>query len=363
MRFAGKARGGAAAALAVAIAVLAAGCTGGTPGSGVSPAHPAVAILGAGTKAASTVPAVFAVSFEPARPGRGLGDRLALLSSRTGVRLRWLTPSLDRATDQVLSVRDGWVYFVRSPLDIGGRPSGSPGPAIWRVRVSGGRAQLVQAGASGYAVSPDGRVIAYVTSADHGDVVEVVTRNLATGRRNTISLAARPDPAANNWPPEISGLTWAPDDVHLAVQFQPTAAISSVLAFGAFTATAIGDARTPPAPCPAASRDQCEESDPAYLASGALTYLVQRQSGSGDARVSLVAWQAGHTATLLSLPAGTPVQSYAMTGQGQPIWASGPAQATGPQTIWHWSGGAPAKITRLPPLGASPYYEVGAIAW
>ncbi len=358
MRFAWKGRGGAATALAVAIAALAAGCAGGAPGAGVSSAHPVAAISGAGTGAAGPVPPVFVVSLEPARPGRGLGDRLALLSSRTGDRLRWLTSPPDRATDQVLGVRDGWVYFVRSPLDV--RPSG---PAIWRVRVSGGRPQLVQAGASDYAVSPDGRAVAYVTSADHGNLVEVVARNLATGRRNTIRMTARPDPAADNWPPEISGLTWAPDDVHLAVQFQLTAAISSVLTFGAFTATAIGDARTPPPPCPAASRDQCEESDPAYLASGALTYLVQRQSGRGTARVSVVAWQAGGTATLLSFPAGPAGQSYAMTGQGQAIWASGPARPTGPQTIWRWSGGAPAKIISLPPLGASPYYLVGAVVW
>ena len=41
-------------------------------------------------------------------------------------------------------MRDGWVYFVRSPIDL---PPGSvsPGPAIWRVRVTGGEAQLVQA--------------------------------------------------------------------------------------------------------------------------------------------------------------------------------------------------------------------------
>ena len=52
-----------------------------------------------------------------------------------------------------------------------------------------------------------------------------------------------------------------------------------------------------------------------------------------------------------------------MTGQGQAIWASSPARPEGPQLIWHWSGGAPAKITSLPPPGASPYYGVGAVAW
>jgi hypothetical protein len=53
--------------------------------------------------------------------------------------------------------------------------------------------------------------------------------------------------------------------------------------------------------------------------------------------------------------------------------ASGPASAhpltatltmgAGPWMIWRWSGGAPAEITALPPLGASPYYGVGSVAW
>ena len=46
-----------------------------------------------------------------------LGDRLALLSSRTGDLLRWLTPQPQEAADGVLSVRDGWVYFISYPMD------------------------------------------------------------------------------------------------------------------------------------------------------------------------------------------------------------------------------------------------------
>ena len=125
----------------------------------------------------------------PSKPDSGLGDRLALLSSQTGKLLHWLTPQPGRATDGVLSVRDGWVYFVSYPIDLSS-PLDTHSPAIWRVRATGGPAQLVQAGASGYAVSPDGRAVAYVTGADHGDVVELVTRNLVTGRRNTIIMAA-----------------------------------------------------------------------------------------------------------------------------------------------------------------------------
>jgi hypothetical protein len=361
MRFVRKARRGTAAALAMAVAALAAGCEGGTPTSGPASAHPAAATSSMGAGTASTVPPVFAASFAPATAGSA-GDRLALLSSRTGDLLRWLTPQPERATDEVLSVRDGWVYFVRYPIDLSS-PSGSRSPAIWRVRVTGGRAQLVQAGTSDYAVSPDGRAVAYVIGADHGDVVELVARNLVTGRRNTIIMAAKPDPGANNWPPGVFGLTWAPDDVHLAVQFQLTAAINSVLVFDAFTATTIRDGRTAPTPCTVAYNYQCEGFDPAYLASGALTYVIQQLSRSGAARASLVAWQAGRRTTLLSFPAGMQTQFYDMTAQGQAIWVNGPARPKGPWMIWRWSGGAPVEIIALPPLGASPYYGVGAIAW
>ena len=54
---------------------------------------------------------------------------------------------------------------------------------------------------------------------------------------------------------------------------------------------------------------------------------------------------------------------YDMTAQGQAIWVNGPLRPKGPWTIWRWSGGAPVKITTLPPLGVSPYYGVGGIAW
>jgi hypothetical protein len=357
MRLVGNARRGAACALAIGVAALAAGCAGGTPPS----AHPAASTSGAAAATASAVPPVFAASLPPAKPGRSLGDRLALLSSRTGDLLRWLTPQPEAATDGVLSVRDGWVYFVSYPTDAS-FPSGSPSPAIWRVPVTGGRVQLVQDGASDYAVSPDGRAIAYVISADHGDVIELVARNLATGRRNTIIMATKPSPEANNWPPGVFGLTWAPDDVHLAVQFQLTAAINSVLVFDAFTATTIRDGQTAPTPCTVAYDYQCEGYDPAYLASGALTYIIERLNRSGAVSASLVAWQAVHRTTLVSIPGGAS-QAYDMTSQGQAIWVDGPAQPKGPWTIWRWSGGAPAKITTLPPLGTSPYYGVGAIAW
>ena len=189
-------------------------------------------------------------------------------------------------------------------------------------------------------------------------MVEIVTRNLITGRQNTIIMAAKPDPQANNWPPSVSGLTWAPDDVHLALQFGSTAAINSVRVFDAFTARTFDDGGTAPSGCPVTAKPACEEFDPAYLASGALTYVIQRTSASGTTRASLVKWQAGRLTTLLSF-ATAPFASYDMTPQGQAIWADTPASPGKPWTIWHWSGGTPVKITALPP----PNHELGAIAW
>src|SRR5580700_2333187 len=129
MRFLPQAVRGAAAAVAMAVAALAAGCAGGTPAigpaaTGPASAHRVAAKVGAGTSGA--VPLVFAASFAPARAGQA-GDRVALLSSRTGERLRWLAPPPERATDEVLGLRDGWVYFVRYPIDLRSS-SGSPSP-------------------------------------------------------------------------------------------------------------------------------------------------------------------------------------------------------------------------------------------
>jgi hypothetical protein len=237
---------------------------------------------------------VFAASFPftSAHPGRGGGgERIALLSSRTGHLVRWLTPRQDGTFDAVLSVHDGWVYFLRN-----GR---SRAPATWRVRVTGSPAQLVQAGYTPSAVSPDGRVAASVVSADHGDVAELVARNLITGRQHTIIFATGLGQLLQR--PGFSPLAWSPDDTHLALQYSQTPAINTVLVFDAFTATTLGDGRVAPAPCPAAAaHPACGEVDPVYLASGALTYVLQQLSSSSTASTSLVAWQAGGRTILLS---------------------------------------------------------------
>ena len=112
-------------------------------------------------------------------------------------------------------------------------------------------------------------------------------------------------------------------------------------------------------PCPVTDNPTRGEFDPACLASGALTYVIQQIPSNGTASASLVSWQAGYRTILLSFPAGMQTQTNDMTAQGQAIWVNGPAQPGRPRTIWRWSGGAPVKITTLSPLGNSPYYGIG----
>ena len=146
--------------------------------------------------------------------------------------------------------------------------------------------------------------------------------------------------------------------MHLALLFSLTAAINTVVVFDAFTAATASDGRTVPAPCTPAYDYQCQALDPAYLASGALSYILLRLSRGGAAGASLVRWQAGHLSSLLSFPAGTSqaYEFYDMTAQGQAIWAiATPGQAG---TIWRWSRSAPVEITALP-----PNYGLGGVAW
>jgi hypothetical protein len=309
-----------------------------------------VASASASASVASSAPPVFAASLVYMPTGLDQGSRVALFSSLTGHLVRWLAPLRLDVDDDVLSVRDGWVYFA----------SESASPSVWRVAETGGPAQLVQAGASDYAISPNGADIAYVASTAHERVASIVVRNLATGKQNAIVMATDPCGCYNNWPPTINGLSWAPDDAHLAVTVASTAALSSVLVFDGLTAKTISDGRTAPAPCTVGAVPPCEEYDSGYLADGSLTYVVEQLSSRGTALNGLYAWRDGRiTALLRSFNGGIPF----MNPRGQAIWTLGPSAAHQPWAIWRWTGGAPVRILTLPLPGEAPYIEAGPAAW
>jgi hypothetical protein len=297
----------------------------------------------AGTGAPRTDPSVFVAGIDcpPAKSRGTLCTRLAVLSSRTGKIVRWLTPQVNEIFDNPVSIRGGWVYFSR------GSASGAEG--IWRMPLAGGAGHLVQAGTADWSMSQDGHAIAYVTSNRYRE--ELITRNLVTGQHNTIVIATNPGGNDNNWPPDVPDLTWSPNDSALALALAPTAAISSVLVLRPFTATSIKGATTAPAPCRLGQvGSQCTETDPAYLADGALSYAVQQTSDHAGAlavTTSLVSWRDGRRATL-HVFAGRLSQQYDMTARGQAIWIGSPARPGGSWPILCWSGGPVTEITTLP---------------
>jgi hypothetical protein len=187
---------------------------------------------------------------------------------------------------------------------------------------------------------PDPSVFAAGLNCPPADREELITKDQVTGQRNTIVIATNPEGGDNNWPPQVTDLTWSPNDAQLALELAPTAAISSVQVLGAFTATSINDATPAPASCPIAEVSAlCTETDPAYLAGGGLSYAI-----ASGGRTSLVTWRDGHR-TVMHVFAGALSQQYDMTAQGQAIWIRSPSR---PFTIWCWSGGPVTEITALP---------------
>jgi hypothetical protein len=341
----------AALILAIAATVIA-GCGVATPPvTGTSPAAAGPPAAGAAT------PPVFAGTLVPAgpcRPGhhRGADSCLAwpvgLFSSATGRLIRLLTRPPAGVSDQVLSVRGGWVYFVAWR-------AGAP-PGVWRVPLAGGQARLVQAGTAGYALSPDDRMTASVVTVNHrhaSQATQIVVTNLVTGHRRTVVMVASQPVVGSHI--GVTNLTWAPDDTHLAVEVQHAAFARDVVVSDARTARTIADGRQ--APCPGA----CAAKFSAYLRTGALAYLTEQLLPAGEA-ITLVRWARGHRADrLASIWTGRAeaplVDGESTTPQGAAIWA---LQSQTGYVIWRRAGGTPVRIRALLPPG---YHALWGIAW
>jgi hypothetical protein len=330
------------AALILAIAVTAtAGCSAAAPRA-TDTGSAALDV----TPAARTATPVFAGPLVPAHSGTAWA--VGAFSSATGQLLRVLTTPPSGAGDEVLSVQGGWVYFTEF--------LGTGALSVWRVPLTGGPARLVQAGTNDYAVSPDGRMAAYVATVDQARTSEVVVvvANLVTGRRHTIIMVTnRPGVT----PVGVNNLAWAPDDIHLAAEIDYAAFASDVMVFNAGTARTMSDGRT--VPCPGA----CAAKLPSYLRTGTLTYLTERlfENGNGitGSAITLMSWAGGHPARLVTIwdgRGGLPfVWGETTTPQGTAIWVLATQTWAGGRytvrdTIWRWSGGKPVKVRALPPV-------------
>jgi hypothetical protein len=313
---------------------------------------------GAGPRGAtaSGAPSQFAGTLVPTHGGTAWP--LGVFSSATGRLVRQLTGPPAGASDLVLGVHRGWVYYAAWTRT--GVVSG-----VWRVPLAGGPARLVQAGAVSYTLSADGRMAAYAATVDHGRTTEVVVTNLVTGRRSTIVMATnRPGYGRV----AITNLVWAPDDTHLAVEVVLAAFASEVLVFDTRTARSIGDGRA--VPCPGG----CAAHFPSYLSNGTLTYVTEQLLPNATAgSISLVSWAGGHLAKLVTIWAGQSplplVQGESTTPQGAAIWVlqvqhDTAGHLTWQSTIWRKDGGKPVQVRTLPPVTQSPAGElVTDVAW
>ncbi len=317
---------------------------------------PTTAATAARPAVPAAAPTVFAGTLVPARGGTAwpVGE----FSSATGQLLRQLTAPPAGASDLVLAVRGGSVYFAawrRAGLLSG----------VWRVPLAGGPARLVRAGAIGYVLSPDGRMAASLVDVDHGRTTEIVVTSLVTGRHSTIVMAtSRPGYGTVG----VTNLAWAPDDTHLAVQVVDAAFASEVMVFDTRTARSIRDGRT--VPCPG----RCAARFPAYLRTGTLTYVTEQLSPSGTSPMTLVSWTGRGQPTRLVTIWGDPgplpdLLGVSTTPQGAAVWVLSAQTSAGRRlawhaTIWRWSGGPPVQVRTFPPVTQPPAgYELTDIAW
>jgi hypothetical protein len=178
-------------------------------------------------------------------------------------------------------------------------------------------------------------MVAYTAERQCGRTLLIVVRDLRTGTTRRI-IAAHNDLSGNG---VISSaeLSWAPDDVHLAVATQPSAAINTMVVINARRATDI--TRTQPAPpCASAAKKPAQAGclDPSFDVHGGLTFLntLETSSRSGEWVVRLRNREAVRLFRLSRAVA---------FGAGIAVDRSGNAillEEYGRGEIWRWSKGS-----------------------
>jgi hypothetical protein len=127
------------------------------------------------------------------------------------------------------------------------------------------------------------------------------------------------------------------------------------MVFNAWTARTMSDGRT--VPCPGG----CAAKNPAYLDGGKLIYVTEQLFLNSSA-ITLVGWQGGHPAKLVTMWAGPGelpiVAGEAVTPRGTAIWVFSAqtwarGRFTARDTIWRWSGGTPVVVRVLPPVSVT----------
>jgi hypothetical protein len=312
-----------------AAAVVLAGC-----GSAPAPSSPAISAVPHST-ADGAYPAAFAAS---AAGGGGSVQGLAVFSSSDGRLLRWLVRSTSLPVPVAVSLGGAWVYYYYPAAPRPPCPSnGFVEPLLWRVHVNGGRPPRADIRTTDLAFSPDGRMVAYTSTQRCGQTLLIVVRDQRTGVTRRI-IAAR-NSLSGNGPVFYAQLSWAPDDVHLAVAVAPAAAINTLEVIDARRATDITRAQPIP-PC-AAQHVGCL--DPSFDVHGRLTFLNWLEEPSRSAEW-VVRWQNGHAIRLFRLSQAVSFNAAIAVDQtGNAILLEGYLRQP---ELWRWSGGSLALLRR-----------------
>lgn len=319
-----------------AVAVVLASC--GAAAAQSSPASSPTASRMSPSLVAGAYPAAFVASTS----GRaGTRPGLAVFSASDGRLLRWLVRGTSQPIPVAVSPGGQWLYYTYSPA--APKPpcpaTGFTEPVLWRVRVTGGRPQRTGISATDLAFSPDGKMVAYTAAENCGQTLLIVVRDLRTGA--TRRIIAAHNNLSGNGVISAAELSWAPDDVHLAVAEDPAAAINILVVIDARRATDITRSR-PIAPC--ASRAASTPAgclNPGFDVHGRLTFLNWLETPSPQEWV--IRWRNGHAVRLFRLSQAMALDAgIAVDRSGNAILV----EDYGRLDIWRWSNGSLKLIRR-----------------
>jgi len=257
--------------------------------------------------------------------------------------LRWLVRSRLGPVPVAVDPNGRWVLYYTQAAHAHAycRGNGFSEPVLWAVGVSGGR-QRAGINTTSLAFSPDRGMYAYISAKHCGRTLRLVVVNRQSGEKRRIFLTH--NTALSMQPTFTAQLSWAPDDVHLAVAMAPTPVINGLAVINAWHAANVATAPAMP-PC---AGDYLGCLDPVFDAGGRLTFLKWREDPAGASFAEwAIRWHEGRATRLFQLSrtqtSGVLPPALAVNRTGSAILLENYLRYP---TIWYWSNGSMRLVMR-----------------